>query len=221
MYDKLTHHEIPWTDKSVTDALNVLKQLFGDQSLIGSPANALKVTFPQSVDNVFKKNPTSAIVYEGSFVASQIAGDNLPAKVGTDAKFFAFPTINGSPSVVVGGGDFAVAFTDNKANQAFLQFLASPEAVQALVSSPGSGFLSANKNVPSSAYPDPTSAELAKQMVDAGDNFRFDMSDQAPATFGGTPNQGEWGDLQQFLRTGDVQAAQKALEKDAKAAKGW
>jgi hypothetical protein len=55
-------------------------------------------------------------------------------------------------------------------------------------------------------------------MVDAGDNFRFDMYDQAPATFGGTPNQGEWGDLQQFLKTGNVAAAQQQLEADAKKA---
>ena len=210
-YDKLTAHQIPWTDKTVTTALNILKQLWTNKTLVGDPATALKTTFPQSVDNVFKKNPTSAIVYEGSFVSTTITGDKDPAKVGTDAKFFAFPTVTGGTPALVGGGDFAVAFTSNKANEAFLQFLASPEAVQALVSSPGSGFLSANKNVPSSAYPDAISAQLAKQMVDAGDNFRFDMSDQAPATFGGTPNQGEWGDLQQFLSNGNVQATQQKL----------
>lgn len=222
MYDKLTHHQIKWTDPSVTDALNVLKQLFSDSSLVGSPANALKVSFPQSVDNVFKKNAASAIVYEGSFVATTITGDKLPAKVGTDAKFFAFPSVNGSKPAIVGGGDFAVAFTQNKAVQPFLQFLASPEAVKALVSTPGSGFLSANKNVPAADYPDATSGELAQQMVDAGDNFRFDMSDQAPAAFGGTPNQGgEWADLQNFLKTGDVQGTQQALEQHASAVKGW
>lgn len=220
-YDKLTHHQIPWTDPSVTAALTVLKQLWGDSSLIGSPDSALKVTFPQSVDNVFSKDAKSAIVFEGSFVATQIVGDKLPAKVGTDAKFFAFPSVKGSQPAIVGGGDFAVGFTANKAVQPFLKYLASPEAVKALVSSPGSGFLSANKNVPSSAYPDPTSAELAKQIVSVGDNFRFDMSDQAPAAFGGTPNQGEWGILQQFLRNGDIQGTQKALEKAAGQAKGW
>jgi alpha-glucoside transport system substrate-binding protein len=57
--------------------------------------------------------------------------------------------------------------------------------------------------------------------VSAGNNFRFDMSDQAPATFGGTPNKGEWADLQSFLQNGNVAAAQQQLEKDASAAKGW
>jgi len=71
--------------------------------------------------------------------------------------------------------------------------------------------------VPSSAYNDSTSAQLAQQMVQVGNNFRFDMSDQAPAEFGGTPNKGEWGDLQTFLTNGDVKAAQQQLEKDASA----
>jgi ABC-type glycerol-3-phosphate transport system substrate-binding protein len=220
-YDQLTHHQIKWTDPSVATALNVLKQLWGNTSLIGSPSAALKVTFPNSVDAVFKASPTSAIVYEGSFVASTITGDKDPAKVGTDAKFFPFPSINGSPAVVEAGGDFAVGFTDNKAVQPFLQFLATPAAAQALVGASGSGFLSANKNVPTSAYPDATLGALAHQLVAAGDNFRFDMSDQAPASFGGTPNQGEWADLQSFLGNGNVAAAQHQLEADASKAKGW
>jgi alpha-glucoside transport system substrate-binding protein len=47
------------------------------------------------------------------------------------------------------------------------------------------------------------------------------MSDQAPASFGGTPNQGEWADLQSFLGNGNVAAAQHQLEADASKAKGW
>jgi alpha-glucoside transport system substrate-binding protein len=220
-YDQLTQHKIPWTDPSVATALNALKTIWGDPALIGTPAKARQTAFTASVDNVFKAAPTSAIVYEASFVATTITGDKNPAKVGTDAKFFPFPSINGSKPVLEAAGDFAVGFTTNAAVQPFLEYLASPEAAKLLVSAPGSGFLSANKNLANSAYPDPTSAELGKQLVDVGDNFRFDMSDQAPAAFGGTPNQGEWADLQTFLGNGNVAAAQAQLEKDAAAAKGW
>ncbi|MCW2595168.1 MAG: extracellular solute-binding protein [Jatrophihabitans sp.] len=220
-YDKLTHHQIPWTDASVTKALTTLKELWSNQALIGSPANALKTPFPASVDNTFKASAKSAVVFEGSFVATTITGDKLPAKVGTDAKFFPFPSVDGSKPALVGGGDFAVGFTKNAAVQPFLAYLASAEAAKAIVGSPGSGFLSANKNLATSDYNDATSGELGKQIVSVGDNFRFDMSDQAPAEFGGTPNKGEWADLQTFLGNGNVAAAQKALEAHAKAAKGW
>ena len=146
-----------------------------------------------------------------------------PAQIGTDAKFFAFPSINDSPPSVVAGGDFAVAFKNSPAVQAFLKFVAEPEAAQALVSFEGSGFLSANKNVPASTYPNSTLGDLAQQLVAAGNNndLRFDMSDLAPATFGGTPNKGEWGDLQAFLQNGDVSGTQHQLEADASKAKGW
>jgi alpha-glucoside transport system substrate-binding protein len=218
MYDKLTQHKIKWTDPSVAKALTTLKQVWGDPNLIGSPSNALKVPFTGSVDNTFKANPSSAIVFEGSFVATTITGDKLPAKVGTTAKFFPFPSINGSQPTLVAGGDFAVAFSNKPVVQAFLQYVASPDAAQKLVSFAGSGFISANKNLPATAYPDSTLGKLAQQLVSVGDNFRFDMSDQTPASFGGTPNKGEWADLQSFLSNGNVSATQQKLEHDAAAA---
>jgi alpha-glucoside transport system substrate-binding protein len=221
MYDKLTHHQIPWTDPSVATALTTLKQIWADPTISGDPKKALSTPFTASVDNVFKAQPTSAMVYEASFVATTIQGDKDPAKVGTDALYFPFPSVNSSQPMVEASGDFAVDFTKNQAAQAFLTYLASPDAAATLVSAPDSGFLSANKNMPTSAYPDDTSAKLAQDIVSVGDNFRFDLSDQAPASFGGTPNKGMWGDLQSFLQTGNVQATQQALEKDANAATGW
>ncbi len=217
-YDQLTQHKIKWTDPSVATALNTLKQVWGNQQLIGSPQQAVKVPFTSSVDNVFKANPTSALVYEASFVATTITSDKDPAKVGVTAKVAPFPSVNGSQPTMEAAGDFACAFTKNKAAQSFLAYLAGPDAAKLLVGTQGSGFLSANKNVPASAYNDTTSGQLAQQIVSVGDNFRFDMSDQAPASFGGTPNKGEWADLQSFLVDGNVKATQQQLEKDASAA---
>jgi ABC-type glycerol-3-phosphate transport system substrate-binding protein len=217
-YDKLTQHQIKWTDPSVAKALTTLKQVWGNPTLIGDPSSALKVPFTGSVDNTFEANPKSAIVYEASFVATTITGDKLPAKVGTDAKFFPFPSINGSQPVLEAAGDFAIAFSQKPVVQAFLDYVASADAQKALVSASGSGFLSANKNVAASDYPDATLGQLAQQLVSVGNNFRFDMSDQMPAAFGGTPNKGEWADLQNFLANGNVKQAQQKLESDASAA---
>jgi len=217
-YDKLTKHQIPWTDASVTKALTTLKQLWGDKTLIGDPATALQTSFTQSVANTFKPDASSAVVYEASFVATQIKQEVPNAKVGTDAKYFPFPAVDNSKPTVVGGGDAVVAFTDNPASQAFLQYMASPGAAKLMVSSEGSGFASANKNLKASDYPTDVLGKVGADIVGAGDQFRFDMSDQAPSSFGGTKGQGEWKDLQAFLGTGDVAAAQAALEADATAA---
>jgi hypothetical protein len=67
-----------------------------------------------------------------------------------------------------------------------------------------------------SAYKDEITRQIAKALLAAGDNFRFDMSDQAPAAFGGTAGTGEWKDLQDFLSNPkNVAGTQQKLEADA------
>jgi alpha-glucoside transport system substrate-binding protein len=196
-YDQLSKHEIKWTDDSVKQSLTTLGQLWGKANLlVGGTTGALQTLFPQSVTNVFGDNPKGAVVYEGDFVGTNIAQETK-SKVGTDAKFFDFPSINGSATSVVGGGDIAVAFKDNKASQEFLKYLATPDA--AAVWAKLGGFTSPNKNLDASTYTDDTTRKSAQALVGAGDAFRFDMSDLAPATFGGTPGSGEWKILQDFL----------------------
>jgi len=213
-YDKLSKHEIPWTDPSVRKALETLAQLFGDQRLIaGGSAGALQTEFAKSVINVFGDEPKAAMVFEADFVASVISA-NTKAKVGEDAKFFPFPSISGSKAAVVAGGDAAVALKDDEATKQFMAFLASPEA--GTVWAELGGYLSPNKDIAADSYPDDVTRELAKQLVDAGDNVRFDMSDLAPSAFGGTKGAGEWKDLQDFLAApADLDGATKRLEENA------
>ncbi|WNV90596.1 ABC transporter substrate-binding protein [Umezawaea sp. Da 62-37] len=213
-YDKLSKHEIPWTDPSVKKALEVLGQLFGDQRLIaGGAPGALQTEFPKSVINVFGDEPKAAMVFEADFVAGVITA-NTKAKVGEDAKFFPFPSIGGSKPAVVAGGDVAVALKDDAVTKALMEFLASPEA--GTVWAELGGYLSPNKDIAPDAYPDDVTRELAGQLVDAGDNVRFDMSDLAPSAFGGTKGGGEWKDLQDFLATpADLDGALARLEENA------
>jgi alpha-glucoside transport system substrate-binding protein len=211
-YDKLAKHEIPWTDASVTQALTLLSNVWKDKTLLAP--NALQTTFPNSVTQVFGTKK-AAVVYEGDFVAGTITG-STKAKVGTDAKFFPFPSVGTSPASVIGGGDAAVIMKDSPAAQALVTYLATPEAADIWVKL--GGFTSPNKGVPLADYPDDTSRSIAEQLVNA-EVFKFDMSDLAPSQFGGTPGQGEWKDLQTFLgNPASVTATAAKLEKDAKAA---
>jgi len=212
-YDKLAHHQIPWTDPTVIQALTTLKQLFGnDQFLAGGKSGALQTSFNDSVTQTFKNPAKAAMVYEGDFSGSVITS-TTSAKLGTDAKFFPFPAAGATTNFVDGGGDAALATNANPATMAFIQFLASPEAAEAWAAA--GGFVSPNKNVPMTAYPDDTTRAEAQMLVGAGDAFRFDMSDQAPVGFGGTKGAGEWKDLQSFLSSGDVNGTAAQLEKDA------
>ncbi|MFJ8361344.1 ABC transporter substrate-binding protein [Streptomyces sp. NPDC093984] len=218
-YDQLAQHKIKWTDPSVKQALTTLAQIWGKKDYIaGGPNGALQTEFPASVTQTFTggDQPKAGMVFEGDF--AQVNIGETKAKIGTDAKVFPFPAV-GAQAPVVTGGDAAVVLKDSKAAQALVTFLASPDA--AAIQARLGGYLSPNKNVPDSAYPNAVQQKMAKALLAAGDSFRFDMSDQAPQAFGGTPGKGEWKDLQDFLKNPtDVAGAQAKLEKDAAAAYG-
>ncbi|MBA2948310.1 ABC transporter substrate-binding protein [Streptomyces himalayensis] len=217
-YDQLAAHEIRWTDPTVVKALTTLGELFKDKELIaGGQKEALNTDFPGSVEKVFGPEPEAGMVYEGDFVAG-VAKDQFGKKIGEDANFFPFPAVAGGEAPVVSGGDAAVVLKDGKnqkAAMAFLEYLASPEA--AAVWAEAGGFLSPNKKLDLASYGDDVTRETAKSLVGAGDSVRFDMSDQAPAAFGGTKGTGEWKILQDFLRDPSDPKATAAELEDAAA----
>lgn len=213
MYDKLTNHEIPWTDPSVEVALTKLAEVWGDAKLI--QADGAQRTFPDTVTAVFGDNPAAATVYEGDFVAGNIK-DQTSSVVGEDAKFYAFPAIDGSKPSVMGAGNVAVAFDDSEGTMALMKYLASPEAANAWI--PLGGFTSPNKAADLKLYPDATALEIATQLVEA-EVFRFDMSDLVPSAFGGTEGQGMWQEFINFYKNpSDIKGAMDKLEAAAKAA---
>ncbi|MFJ3977689.1 ABC transporter substrate-binding protein [Streptomyces sp. NPDC090021] len=218
-YDRLAKHEIKWTDDSVGQALTTLGELFGRKDfLAGGTSGALATEFPKSVTQTFTggDRPAAAMVFEGDFVAVNIA--QTEAKIGEDALVFPFPAV-GAKAPVVSGGDVAVALKPSKGAQALLTFLASPDAAQ--IQAREGGFLSPNKSVDPAVYPNDIQRGIAISLIAAGDDFRFDMSDQAPAAFGGTPGAGEWKALQDFLANpSDVAGTQAKLEADAAKAYG-
>ncbi|MER5466029.1 ABC transporter substrate-binding protein [Streptomyces sp. NPDC002668] len=220
-YDQLAAHKLPWTDASVVKALTTLGEIFKDKQLVaGGSAGALRTDFPGSVEQVFGPKPKAGMVYEGDFVGG-MAKDDFGRKLGEDAKFFPFPGVDSGKAPVVSGGDAAVVLKDGKNQkgaQALLEFMATPEA--AAVWAGAGGFVSPNKDVKPASYADDTTRATAKSLVEAGDSVRFDMSDQAPAAFGGTKGAGEWKLLQDFLRDpSDPKATAAKLE--AAAAKAY
>ncbi|HWM37066.1 MAG TPA: ABC transporter substrate-binding protein [Streptomyces sp.] len=220
-YAKLATNEIGWTDPSVVKALKTLGNLFSDEDLVaGGGTEALRTDLNESVGAVFGKDPKAGMVYEGDFVAGIIAGE-FNRKVDDDANFFPFPSIDDGEPPVLSGGDAAVAMKDGKNKElamSFIEYLASPQAAE--IWAKEGGFLSPNINLNLDAYPDETTRKVAKSLVDAGEAVQFDMSDQAPGPFGGTPGQGEWQLLQDFIRDpSDPEATARKL--DAAAAKAY
>jgi ABC-type glycerol-3-phosphate transport system substrate-binding protein len=215
-YDQLSKHEIKWTDPSVTAALKTMAQVVGDTSNIaGGTSGALQTDFATSVNNVLVpsgKQPKAAMVMEGDFVPGTAT---TGAKAGTDYNVFPFPSINGSPPVTEVSGDEIIMFKDTPASEAFVKFLATPQAAEVWVKRGGFGTL--NKKVPLSDYTDPVLRAVATQLAQS-QTSRFDMSDLQPAAFGGTVGQGEWKLFQDFVgnpsnATGIAQQLESAAAK--------
>ena len=213
-YDQLADHKIPWTDPSVTKALTEMAKITGDtKNIAGGSSGALQTNFPDSVTNVFSNPPKAAMIFEGDFVPGVVAGQST-AKPKTDYNVFPFPAVGGKGGdYVVGGGDVVVMFKDNPAARALVKYLATPEAAE--IWAKRGGYSSPNKNVAESAYPDEITRTTATALAKAS-TFRFDMSDLAPATFGGDA---EFTDLQAFLKSpSNVSGTASKLESDAKKA---
>lgn len=213
-YDQLADHKIPWTDPSVKTALTEMGKVLSDtKNINGGSSGALQTNFPDSVTAVFTNPPKAAMIFEGDFVPGVVAGQSK-AKPKTDYDVFPFPAVNGKGGdFVVGGGDVIVMFKDTPASRALIKYLATPEAAE--IWAKRGGFSSPNKNVDASVYPDDITRTTATALAKAS-TFRFDMSDLAPAKFGGDA---EFTDLQNFLKNpSDVNGAASKLEKDAAAA---
>ena len=216
-YDDLAAHRLPWTDPSVIGALEEMKRLLAPELVAGGTQRALATGFEASVADALGPNPSAAMVFEGDFVAGALAATG-GAALGVEADTFPFPAAGGSTGDVVGGGDLAVLMRSSPAGEAFIRFLATPEAAS-LWAAQG-GFLSPNLDMDLGVYPDDSTRAMGRAVLEAGDNFRFDLSDLQPGSFGAATDRGMRPLLQRFLATGDVASTVTALEAEATAAFG-
>ena len=235
-YDKLATHATKWTDPTVTTAFTTFGQLVGDPSLLaGGLSGSLANNYPTCVDKVFPKQgsqPKAAMVFEGDFVVSEITGNSstyAPGTTGaggaactTDPKatpcydFFPFPAPSAdaaNQSAVQGAGDVAMMLNATPQAKALITYLAG--------SQPGSiwanlgGFASPNKQVTSSAYPDPVSKADAQALVGAT-GFVFSLDDLQ-----GSWEQSMWADLINFLKNpSSVSSIEATMDQQATAALG-
>jgi ABC-type glycerol-3-phosphate transport system substrate-binding protein len=211
-YELLAAHRIPWTDPSVTATLRVLSTLLAPAQVAGGVSGALRTRFEESVEMAFGNRHAAAMVHEGDFVAGVITS-RTTAELGVDADAFPFPAAQEASPAVVGGGDVAVMLRASPAAEALLGFLAAPEA--AAVWAARGGFVSPNVNLDLSVYPDDISRSVARSLLDAGDGFRFDLSDLQPPSFGGREDSGMQLELREFLVRRDVARTATRLERAA------
>jgi len=112
-------------------------------------------------------------------------GDGV--NVGEDGDVWAFylPSMSADTKPVLGGGEFAAAFSDRPEVQAFQAFLASPEwSNEKAKATPNGGWLSANKELDPNNLVKPIDKLSYQILMDEKAVFRFDGSDMMPSAVG-------------------------------------
>jgi alpha-glucoside transport system substrate-binding protein len=183
-YTKLFSKDGDWSDPSVATAVKTMTDVINDDYVDGGIKAALGRAFTDAIGQAFSAKATSDMYYEGGFVGGIITGQvNKDAKLGTDADWFDFPSINGNTGVTI-GGDVIAAFTTNPGVKEFMQYMTTPEA--GAVWAATGAIISPVKGVDASVYPNDQTKREAAQVANAT-AVRFDGSDLLP---GGGPNLG-------------------------------
>ena len=179
-YDQLFSGKIAFTDPSVTQAIETMRQIVRNENLPGGINGALGVGFVDGIGQVFGTNPKAEMYFEGGFVAGIATGQvNKNLKIGTDIDFFDFPSIGGSPKGnIVIGGDMAAAFNTEPATAEFMKFLTTVEAGNA--SAETGVFTSPLKAVDAAKYPNDLAKKEAEQVTGAS-VVKYDGADLLPA----------------------------------------
>lgn len=195
VHRKLVRHDISWTHPTVVEAMQRFTDIVGrDEYQVGGITGTLTTNFVDAIDLVFGASPSATMYFEGSFVQVFISPSLTPV---TDYNIFAFPEIDpafGKP--LMGGADFVILFHDTTQAQALVQFLASPDAAE-IWAARGS-FITPNRGVDLSAYPDEVIRSQAQQLIEAID-FVFDLDDQLPSEL----QTYVWGALMDFVANQD------------------
>ena len=206
-------HRVPWTDPSVKKALRLMAQLFGTAGYFpGGGQGIIGTSFTEGIAQVFGKNPSAEMFYEGGFVGVIATTDtNKDLKPGTDIDFFTFPQIDsafGAP--LTGGGDLAIMFKDSPEGRQFMQYITTKEAAD-IYAATNSG--TPSKLVDSSKITSVIAKKLHDQIANA-QVFLFDGSDLAPSALGGDY---EFTKLQELVtHPNDVDRIAQDLENFAK-----
>lgn len=180
VYDAWVLNEIPFTDERVVNAIELFGSIARNDAYVDGGVQAVATTdFRDSPAGLFTTPPRCYMHRQASFIAA-----NFPetVEVGVDANFFYFPQIDpalGNP--VLGAGTLIAMTEESPAAQAFLEFLLSPFANEAMMAQ--GGFLTPHTGANLDTYATDILRNQGQILVNA-DVFRFDGSDLMPGAIG-------------------------------------
>ncbi len=182
-YNQWVNHEIPFDSDVVRESAAEFEELlFTEGNVLGGREAIASTNFGNAANPMFKAEPDCWMYKQGSFMTgffTESAGvQDLDKEVGV----FGFPPVEeGGDNPVLGGGDMALAMSDDDATAQVMEWLADPEIGNE--AAPNSSFISPHTTFDAELYP----TDLTRQMADVAYSstaFLFDGSDQMPGEVG-------------------------------------
>ncbi len=181
-YDQWVAGELPFNSPEVRRAFEIAGEIFFNPDyVLGGTTAILTSPFGDSALPLFEDPPGAYLHRQASFIAGFFP-DYVQEDLASHVNAFYLPPIDeeqGRP--VLGAGDVFAVTNDNPEVVAFLEYLATAEAVEYWANA--GGFLSPNNSVPLDWYPDEITRTQAEILTNA-DVFRFDASDLMPGVVG-------------------------------------
>jgi alpha-glucoside transport system substrate-binding protein len=179
VYTQWYRHELPWTDPRIRAAWQRFGQVAANPRYVyGGTAAVLATNFAQAPFPLYASPPGCYLHLQATFIEDFIEQQYPQVRPGRDLAFFMFPPIAPAyASDVEVAGDVVGMFRDTAQARALVRYLATAPAQEIWVRRGGA--LSANRDVPLSAYPDPLSRRAAQTLAAAGIAV-FGASDMMP-----------------------------------------
>ncbi len=186
VYDQWVNHTMAFNDPKVVAALDTVGSILKDPKYVNGGLGDVK-----SIATTSYTEAGLPIVDGKCYMHRQAsfyqANWDKGTVVGQDGDVWAFymPSMNADSKPVLGGGEFAAAFSDRPEVQAFQAYLASPEwSNEKAKDTPNGGWLSANKKLDANNLIKPIDKLSYQILTDPKTVFRFDGSDMMPSAVG-------------------------------------
>ena len=179
-YRQWINHQLPFDAPQIVSAFEEFSKILKKPKYVeGGSKQVAATSYSESALGIFGASPDCYLHRQGSFISSFFPDDKQPR---VDYDVFPLPGINssfGTPILVA--GDAVVLFNKTPETAALMQYLATPEPHK--IWADLGGFISPHQQVPTSAYSDLVTQNIAQILIDA-DTIRFDASDMMPSTVG-------------------------------------
>ncbi|CAN5685630.1 ABC transporter substrate-binding protein [soil metagenome] len=179
-YDQWVQHEVPFNAPEVQEAFGYFAEIVRSPGYVwGGKTAALSIPWGDSVAGLFDDPPKCYMHHQGNFISTFFPKDVV---LGENVDFFPTPVINPEygKALLVAGDIFSMLNDTPEARQ-LMAYLATPTPHE--IWAKQGGFLSANKKVDLSVYPDEISRKQAELLTTAK-IVQFDASDAMPGAVG-------------------------------------